>query len=142
MKKPVIAGNTIEIPSSQDFLPDVDSFIEKILKKLGIDKSTIADIAISVTEMVINSIVHGNQSNNEKSVKISLSGDKEEVEIQIADEGGGFDPGAVENPIDEKNLLKEVGRGIFITKSLMDSVNFETNPDGGTVVILKKKIVK
>jgi serine/threonine-protein kinase RsbW len=140
MRKPIVEENRIKIPSSQDYLPDVDNFVEGKLKKLGIEKSTIADIAISVTEMVINCIVHGNKSDTSKIVTIELGRHDSEVEIFITDEGSGFNPGEVESPIDEKNLLKEVGRGIFITKSLMDSVDFEMLPGGGSRVTLKKKV--
>jgi serine/threonine-protein kinase RsbW len=140
MKKPSISGNTIKIPSSQDYLPDIDNFVEKILKDYGIEESKIADIAISVTEMVINCIVHGNQSDNSKLVTVDVSKVNSEVKISISDEGAGFNPDNVESPIEDKNLLKEVGRGIFITKSLMDDVQFESLPDKGTRVILKKHI--
>ncbi len=140
MKKPIAQGNTIKIPSSQDYLSDVDNFVEGFLKKHKIDPSQIADIAISVTEMVINSIVHGNGSNPDKTVTVAVNMEDSTVKIVVSDEGSGFDPGVVESPIDEKNLMKEVGRGIFITKSLMDSVNFEPLPGGGTQVILKKQI--
>jgi serine/threonine-protein kinase RsbW len=140
MKKPMVNGNTITIPSKQEFLPEVDEFIESRLKGMGIEKSVIADIAISTTEMVINCIVHGNKSDESKNVMVDLSLTSSEAKISITDEGGGFNPENVESPIEDKNLLKEVGRGIFITKSLMDSVVFESTSDGGTRVILTKHI--
>ncbi|MFH2036725.1 MAG: ATP-binding protein [Candidatus Zixiibacteriota bacterium] len=140
MKKPIIEGNSIKIPSSQDYLPDVDEFVEAILIDNKVDKSIVADIAISVTEMVINCIVHGNKSDIEKTVSVKVVKDNGEVTVSISDEGAGFNPEKVENPIEDKNLLREVGRGIFITKSLMDSVSFEPVSGGGTKVILKKLI--
>jgi serine/threonine-protein kinase RsbW len=60
------------------------------------------------------------------------------VEITIEDEGNGFDPEAVQNPTEEKNILKQVGRGIFILKSLMDKVDFITAPQKGTIVKMTK----
>ncbi len=140
MKKPVIENNTIKIPSSQDFLPDVDEFIEGRLKKFGLEKAAIADIAISVTEIVINSIVHGNDNDISKTVTVQLMREDSELEITVTDQGSGFNPDEIESPIEEKNLLKEVGRGIFITRSLMDSVDIETLSGGGTRVTLKKQI--
>lgn len=140
MQKPIITDNTIKIPSSQEYLVDIDCFVEGKLKHYGVGKSTIADIAISVTEMVINGIIHGNQSTFEKSIAVEVSKSDSEVKIVVTDQGNGFDPDSVESPIEDRNLLKEVGRGIFIARSLMDSVHFDSDPGGGTRVTLRKQI--
>jgi len=137
MQKPTITGNSIAIPSSQDYLADVDNFIEGRLLEFGLEKSVIADIAISVTEMVINGIIHGNKSIPNKAVTIALEKKDDAVEITITDQGAGFDPETIDNPIDEKNLLKEVGRGIFIVKSLMDRVDIRPTPEGTEVTLVK-----
>ncbi|MBN1211216.1 MAG: ATP-binding protein [candidate division Zixibacteria bacterium] len=137
MEKPKIIDNTIMIPSSQDFLPDVDVFLEGVLRGLGVDESTIADIAISVSELVNNAIFHGNKTARDKTIKVEINKVNGSVKISVTDEGGGFDLNDVENPIDDDNLLKEVGRGLFIVQSLMDSVDKNTTDTGTTVVITK-----
>ncbi len=138
MKKPIITDNIIEIPSSEDFLPDVDNFIEGKLESYGLNRSDIADIAISVTELVTNGIVHANKLILEKTVKVEISKKNSEIEITITDQGDGFDPDSIENPIENENLLKEVGRGVFIVKSLMDKVVFDSQPGKGTTVTMTK----
>ncbi len=138
MKKPIIVDNTIRIPSQEEFLPDVDSFIEGILRGFGTDETTIADIAICVTELVNNSIIHGNKSDPDKEVAVEIGKTDSVVEITITDEGTGFDIEHLESPIDEQNLLKEVGRGIFIVRSLMDRVDVKFLKDGTRVTIAKK----
>lgn len=139
MDKPIISGDTIRVPSSQEFLPDVDMFIEGILRGFGTDESVIADIAISVSEVVNNAIVHGNRLQRELPVIVRITKEQKKVRIFIKDSGGGFDPTHIDNPIDDNNLLKEVGRGIFIVNSLMDSVDVHHN-DNGTEVIITKTI--
>jgi serine/threonine-protein kinase RsbW len=128
----------IIIPSSLDYLPKVDKYVERKLRKLGVDKDKLADIAISVTEAVTNAVVHGNKNDLKKKVAINLKADSSCVEITIEDEGNGFDPEAVQNPTEEKNILKQVGRGIFILKSLMDKVDFIIAPQKGTIVKMTK----
>lgn len=137
MIKPVIKGNSIAIPSDQEFLPDVDIFIEGILRGFGAEESIVADIAISVSELVNNAILHGNKSTLEKAVTVTISKADSEVAITVADQGGGFDPSSVENPIDDANLMKEVGRGLFIVKSLMDKVDIDASNAGTTIRITK-----
>ncbi len=137
MDKPIINGNTITIPSSQDYLVNVDDFVESYLERKKVDKSVIADIAICVTEIVINGIIHGNQSNPDKRVKIAIDKEDSKVKVVIHDEGKGFNPEDIANPIAEENLLKEVGRGIFIVKSLMDEVTVVHEKDGTKTTIVK-----
>jgi serine/threonine-protein kinase RsbW len=48
----------------------------------------------------------------------------------IADEGGGFDPEAVSSPLEEENLLKASGRGIFLMRTLMDRVEYTIDKKG------------
>ena len=136
--KIVRKNNQIEIPSTLDHLSQVDEFIEKKLKKIGIKKNQLTDIAISVSEAVTNAVVHGNKNDLSKKVKIKLKIDSSCVEVTVEDEGGGFDPGSVQSPVEEENLLKEVGRGVFILKSLMDKVDIIYGPKKGTRVKMVK----
>jgi len=73
MRKPIISGNTISIPSDLEYLSVVDEFIEGLLRGYGTSESIIADIAISVSELLNNSINHGNKSNTELPVTISIA---------------------------------------------------------------------
>lgn len=140
MNKPQIVSDGILIPSSTDFLADVDKFLEEKFSEAGVDASVMTDIAISVSELVNNAIIHGNKSDISKTVDIRYSVDKEELKVIVTDQGTGFDEEEVENPIDDDNLLKEVGRGIFIVKSFVDEVEITTAPDGGTRVEITKKL--
>lgn len=126
------------IPSSLDYLPKVDEYVERKLRKLGVNKDKLADIAISVTEAVTNAVLHGNKNDLKKKVRIKLKTDSSCVVITVEDEGNGFDPESVQSPIEKGNILKPVGRGIFILKSLMDKVDFIIPPQKGTIVKMTK----
>ncbi len=138
--KMVKKDNQIEIPSTLDFLPKVDEFIEKKLNKLKMNKDQIADIAISVSEAVTNAVVHGNKNDVGKKVRISLKMNASMVEITVEDEGGGFDPVSVASCVENQNLLKQAGRGILILNSLMDKVEYFCGPNQGTKVKMVKYI--
>ncbi len=140
MEKAKRENNRIIIPSSLNYLREVDEFVEQKLREEGVSPGLVTDIAISVTEVVTNAVCHGNQNDSEKKVTVSLEINKKEVVVRITDQGGGFDPGHLANPLSEENLLKDAGRGIFIVKSLMDEVKFEIAPDSGTTVTLIKKL--
>ncbi|NLI16533.1 MAG: ATP-binding protein [candidate division Zixibacteria bacterium] len=139
MDKPQISGDTIIVPSDTTYLAEVDEFVESKLTAAGVSSSLTADLAISITEIVNNAILHGNKNDPKKLVTVTLKLGQDDVEVSIKDEGQGFEPDSIPSPIDEANLLNQVGRGIFIVRSLMDSVDFRFT-SGGTEVILRKKI--
>jgi serine/threonine-protein kinase RsbW len=134
------SGDDIAIPSSPDHIADVDEFLEEWLRRRNVPEDTIADLAIAVTELVNNAIKHGNKKDQTKKVTVSLLYINGTARATVSDEGEGFDPESIPNPIAEENLLKEIGRGIFIVKSLMDKVEFAFPTSGGTKITITKKI--
>lgn len=139
MDKPEISGNSITIPSDALFLAAVDDFIYEIFGQKGVPKSTIADYAISVSEIVNNAIEYGSQGDRTKPVTVTVDFIGSVASLAIKDQGPGFDPNNLPDPLEKDNLLKQVGRGIFIVKSLMSSVDFNIT-DNGTEIVIKKDL--
>lgn len=139
MDGPVIKGNTICIPSDQEHLVAVDEFLEGTLRGFAVDESLVADIAISVTEIVNNAIIHGNKRDPSKEVSLKIENNSGELRFTITDEGPGFDPAEIADPLKEENLMREVGRGVFIVRSLMDDITVETT-DSGSIVVMTKSL--
>ena len=138
MPQVIRENNRIIIPSSLEYLREVEEYVEERLKQKKLSQDLLADIAISVTEVVTNAVCHGNQNDSRKKVYVSVEVHPRQVVVSVADEGTGFDPAQLPNPTEEENLLKDAGRGIFIVKSLMDEVKFEAGPKGGTTITLVK----
>lgn len=136
-----ISGNIFELTcgSNPREISGIEKFLQQIGKKLNIDDGTMYRMLVSCTEAVNNAIIHGNQSNPEKKVIIRCVADKNVLTIRVRDEGKGFDPALLEDPRDEKNLLKENGRGVFLIRSLMDRVTFKKFKSG-SVVEMKVKL--
>jgi serine/threonine-protein kinase RsbW len=57
----------------------------------------------------------------------------------VTDEGGGFNPDGVSDPLDPDNIMKESGRGIFILRALMSKVEFTFSPKGTTIHFTMEK---
>jgi serine/threonine-protein kinase RsbW len=58
----------------------------------------------------------------------------------VRDEGEGFDAAQVADPLSPENILKPSGRGIFIIRHLMDEVQIERRPNGGTEICMTKRL--
>lgn len=137
MDKPVISGNTIKIPTDLKYLTDVDDFIEGFLRDCGAEESVVADIAISVSELVNNAVANGSRYAPDQPIIITIDKMNGAVTITVSDQGTGFNPDDIADPLADENLLKEAGRGIFIVRSLMDAVDINASGQGTTVIITK-----
>ena len=119
----------------------IEQFLQQTNKKLNLDDGTMYRLLVSCTEAVNNAIIHGNKSALNKSVSIKCIVEKQYLTIRVKDEGKGFDPEKLQDPREEKNLMKESGRGVFLMRSLMDSVNVK-RLKFGSVVVMKVKLHK
>ena len=58
----------------------------------------------------------------------------------MRDQGEGFDPESLANPLDPENLLKASGRGIFLIRNFMDDVQLQRAPEGGMEIRMTKRV--
>ena len=92
-------------------------------------------VHLALEEALVNAIKHGNQKDPNKSVHVLYRTKPDRVQIQIQDEGDGFDPDAVPDPTDEANLEVPSGRGLMLMRCYMTSLEF--NRQGNCVTMEK-----
>ena len=68
--------------------------------------------------------------------------DAHQLKCTIRDQGEGFDPSSVLDPLAPENMLKASGRGIFFMRHFMDDVSIRRSPDGGMEVRMVKKLTQ
>ena len=118
----------------------VQVVLKDTLDQLGVEEDARHWIDVAVREAVANAIKHGNAQDPDKQVHIDLLLEGEDLIIRIEDEGAGFDPATVGDPLAPENLLRPNGRGIFYMKSFMDDIQYGLRPEGGTVVTMRKRL--
>jgi len=123
----------IKIPSLSENIRIIESFIDNAKEKYSLNDDIYGNIMISVTESVNNAIKHGNKSNKEKNVTITLQLNENQILFIIKDEGDGFNYNCLPDPTSPENLEKPGGRGIFLMKHLADEVKFKNE---GSLVVL------
>jgi anti-sigma regulatory factor (Ser/Thr protein kinase) len=64
------------------------------------------------------------------------------LSVRVRDEGCGFDPAILPDPLAPENLLKANGRGIFLMRSFMDEMTFNRVQDGGMEVRMVKRVAQ
>ena len=97
-------------------------------------------IEMAVHESMINAIWHGNKNDSSKSVWLRFQIYCDRLEIRIRDQGSGFDPQHIPNPLENENLLNVSGRGIFLIRSFMDEFRVEHVNGMGTEVTMVKRL--
>lgn len=117
----------IQIPSISENIRIIESFIDNAKEKFNLDDDIYGNIMIAVTESVNNAIIHGNKSDRNKNVTISLSLNDNVIKFMVEDQGMGFDYHNLPDPTSPENLDKPSGRGIFLMKHLSDEVSFLNN---------------
>jgi serine/threonine-protein kinase RsbW len=131
---------SLEIASRLELADVVQAVLARLAAAIGFDEDSIHYMSVAVRESVINAIRHGNAFDESKRVDVAFLLDEGALEIRVHDQGRGFDPGAVRDPLACENLLRADGRGIFFMRSFMDDVSFSFPSRGGTVVTMVKRL--
>ena len=134
----------LEFTSAFEMLDFVQVVNDHIGREVGLDDDTVHWVGVAVRECVINAIKHGNKNDASKRVFVDFeTGVRDkvaELAISIRDQGQGFDPEALEDPLDPENLLKSSGRGIFLIRNFMDDLQLQRAPGGGMLVRMLKRV--
>ena len=140
MKSPPSRTVRLEIASRVELLEVVQTALNHLSSLIGFDDEAVHYMSVALRESVVNAIKHGNQGDESKRVAVEFVLHSGALEFRVQDEGTGFDPNRVANPVEPENLLRPDGRGIFFMRNFMDVVEYSFPPRGGTVVRMVKKL--
>ena len=134
----------LEIHSTIEALDLVQAVTEHIARRLGFDEDSLHWTTMAVRESVVNAITHGNASDPAKIVFIDYTATPEfepaDFIVSVRDQGRGFDPETVKDPMTPENVLSTSGRGIFLIRQFMDDVLMRRAPQGGMELRMTKRI--
>jgi serine/threonine-protein kinase RsbW len=139
-------GNTVclEFHSTYEMLDFVQVASDHLGRLAGLDDEALHWVGVAVRESVINAIKHGNRGDERKHVHVEFTpldiGRPSGIVIRVRDEGPGFDPETISDPLAPENLLKASGRGIFLIRSFMDEMVLQRAPQGGMEVVMVKRV--
>ena len=134
----------LQIPSLFDMVDLVQVLSDRMGQLAAFDEDAIHWVGVAVRESVINAIKHGNRHDARKHVFVDFesapAGPQPGLLIRVRDQGAGFDPETLADPLDPENLLKSCGRGVFLIRNFMDEVHLERAPQGGMEVRMLKRL--
>ncbi|HEY7328782.1 MAG TPA: ATP-binding protein [Gemmataceae bacterium] len=132
--KPAVAAD-VSIPSDAAEARRIQDEIEQHLQARHVSEHDIFSIKLALEEAIVNAMKHGNQFDRAKKVHISYQIFADRFDVQISDDGNGFDPSDVPDPTAFENLERPCGRGLMLMRHYMSEVVFNQRGNG---VIMSK----
>lgn len=133
----------IKVPNQTRYLSLIGKIGEDMAMELlnfcGDREALAQHLNMVLTEAMVNAIKHANAADPDKVVLIRISISNKLISIKVFDSGQGFDLNSIPDPVFEADQLEEKGRGIFIIRSLMDSVVYK-RLGSGNVLEMKKAL--
>ena len=134
----------LEFTSAFEMLDFVQVVSDHMGRGVGLDDDAVHWVGVAIRESVINAIKHGNRNDATKRVFVEFETttppEPPGLLIRVRDQGEGFDPESLANPLDPENLLKASGRGIFLIRNFMDDVQLQRAPEGGMEIRMTKRV--
>ncbi|MCC5942336.1 MAG: ATP-binding protein [Balneolaceae bacterium] len=117
----------LSLKSTYEESERVPDFVSDIQEKINLEEDTTASLMLLLSEAATNAIVHGNKLDESKTVTIEVIIQSDKVISTVHDQGEGFKPENIKDPLAEENLMKAGGRGIFLINEISDSVTYSDN---------------
>ncbi len=124
----------LRIPSRIEEIDGVEATVGKWLSSRGIGGKPHDNFLLAVREAVVNAVQYGGV----ETVAIELGGRNTQLIVRVKDDGEGFNPEALPDPLAPENLIRRSGRGILLMRAFADEVTFDFS--SGTEVTLYKRI--
>jgi serine/threonine-protein kinase RsbW len=131
---------TMRMPSRLELLGVLDRVTDSLCERLEFDDDLRSRVTMSVIEAGTNAIQHGHQRDASKPVDIEFHVRPDALEIIVHDMGKGFDLSKVNGNVTTPEHLMDVrGRGIYIMRECMDTVEYSFSNTGTTCRLVKKR---
>jgi len=126
------------LQSTLESVNQAEGKAEQMAAQAGFPEEVRGGISMAVREGMINAVLHGNHYDPHKSVNLTFEQNGPALVVTITDEGQGFEPEEVPDPLAPENLLKDSGRGIFLMRTFMDEVRFRKMNSGTEITMIKR----
>jgi anti-sigma regulatory factor (Ser/Thr protein kinase) len=126
------------VPSDVEVVAEAVEIVARHCEASFVDRRTIRfNLRVALAEALANAILYGNAGDDTKRVAVRVVFGRHAVEMEVADEGGGFDYRRVPDPTLSFARLKPRGRGLFLIRHLVDEVRF--NDTGNAICMILRR---
>ena len=142
MPEPAVVPEVVSVrmPSRLELLGLLDCVAISLCERMKFDSDTCSMVTMSVIEAGTNAIQHGHKRDATKPVDVDFMLFPDRLEIAVRDLGPGFDLDSVNgDATSPDHLLDPRGRGIFIMRACMDTVDYQFSGSGTVCHLVKRR---
>ena len=111
--------------------------VAALLRAAEFPRQDVFAIRLALDEALANALKHGHRGDTTKKVRVRWRLRAEGMVLWVRDEGPGFDPSHVPDPLDEQALGRDAGRGLLLMRSYMARVRY--NRRGNAVLLYRAR---
>jgi serine/threonine-protein kinase RsbW len=111
--------------------------LEYWMRLVGYPRRDIFAVRLVLHKAVTNALDHGNGNDPAKPVDIAYLVSSTEVLAEVQDQGAGFNPNELPNPLADENRLRSCGRGVFLMRIYSTWISF--NQKGNRVILCRRR---
>jgi len=111
----------------QSMRSDAERAMQRVLAACSarqFDPTACFAIRLAMEEAFSNAIRHGNREDPRRTIGFEYRIGEDAIEVEVEDEGAGFDPDAVPDPTLDENIQIPSGRGLMLMRAYMTQVSF------------------
>jgi serine/threonine-protein kinase RsbW len=126
-----------EIPSDPALVPALVIRALDFLREQGLTTRTVENkVALCMEEALQNAVTHGNKLDFRKKARIAIHVKGKSWSCVVSDQGAGFDPSTLKDPVQGDAAWEESGRGVYLINHYMDHAEYF---NGGSTVVMTKQ---
>ena len=132
------------VPGEHARVEDLNTSLEAVLTRHGIDVGVRGDVRLIVEELASNAIAYGGVEGNgmgqhELSVNIAIAGDL--LTLEFRDEGAPFDPLSTAPPDLEADIMDRPigGLGLYLIRQIAEETHYRRD-DGANLLRVSLRI--
>ncbi len=129
--------DTLVIKSQPAQIARVRNWVAEKARAAGFSTEDIFALKLAVSETCSNVIEHAYEGADDKDIVVSIDIEGDALSLTIRDFGKKFDLSDYQPP--DLDKPSEGGYGIYLTRELMDEVEYDTSPPEGTVLRMVKR---
>lgn len=128
----------LSVPSDVAFVEEAVELVARHLEAGFADRHTVRfNLRVALTEALSNAILYGNAEDVSKRVSVRALFGPTALQVEVTDEGGGFDYRLLRDPTGPFARLEPRGRGLFLIRNLVDEVRF--NATGNSICMILRR---
>jgi serine/threonine-protein kinase RsbW len=114
-------------------VPGILDAVETLMVALGYPAKDIFAFRLALEEALVNAIRHGHACDPARQARVRLQLNGEQVQVEVEDEGPGFDPAAVPDPLTLDGLQRPSGRGLLLMRAYLTWLCYNEKGNGVTL---------